>query len=370
MSTSVMTVASAMEAMSDATNEVAGNCLKESRIALEAEKKANASREIMDRMGQSAREIGRIISLISDIAERTNLLALNATIEAARAGAAGKGFAVVASEVKDLALQTTKATTEIREQIGQMQGDAESAVESMAVISHTIEEVNMISQSIAAAMEEQTATSSGITQNLAAASDAATDIARNVSRSAYGIKEVSSHIQEVSDQTAKVADGIGESRDKTRNLVDLVRNLGGVIASFKIKSAKVVLTADLLTGIDGMDSQHRRLFDLINELSEAISEGKGRDVMVKVLDALIDYTAKHFADEERELEAINYPELDAQRRSHKAFVAKVMESRASFEAGTGMVASEVVNFLNDWLVKHIGGMDKKYGPYLRKAGRR
>ena len=227
----------------------------------------------------------------------------------------------------------------------------------------------MISQSIAAAMEEQTATSSGITQNLASASDAATDIARNVARSAYGIKDVSTHIQDVSDQTAKVAGGIGESRDKTRNLVDLVRNLGSVIATFKIKSSKRVLTSDLLTGIDGMDNQHRRLFDLINELSEAIAEGKGRDVLARVLDALIDYTAKHFADEERLLEEINYPELDAQRRSHKAFVAKVMESRAGFQAGTSMVASEVVNFLNDWLVKHIGGMDKKYGPMLKKAGK-
>jgi len=88
-----------------------------------------------------------------------------------------------------------------------------------------------------------------------------------------------------------------------------------------------------------------------------------------VLDALIDYTAKRFADEERVLEETAYPELEAQRASLRVFVAKVLESRAGFEAGTGLVASEVVNFLNDWLVKHIGGMDKKYGPHLRKAGR-
>ena len=227
----------------------------------------------------------------------------------------------------------------------------------------------MISHSIAAAMEEQTATSSGIAHNIASASQAANDIARNVSLSAYGIKEVSSNILGVSEQTGKVAGGIGDSREKTRHLVTLVKNLGGVIASFKVAAVKRVLTPDLLTGINGMDNQHRRLFDLINELSEAVTEGKGRQVMLPVLDALIDYTAKHFADEERLLEEIRYPELDAQRRSHKAFVDKVLESRAGFEAGTGMVASEVINFLNDWLVKHIGGMDKKYGPMLKKAGK-
>jgi hemerythrin-like metal-binding protein len=369
MSTSVITVASAMDAMSDATNEVAGNCLKESRIATEAEKKAVASRNFMEHLGKSAQEIGRIISMISDIAERTNLLALNATIEAARAGAAGRGFTVVASEVKELALQTTKATAEIRDQIEQMQANAESAVVSMVEISHTIEEVNMISQSIAAAMEEQTATSHGIAQNLSAASSAATDIARNVSRSAYGIKEVSTNIQGVSDQTVTVAGGIAESRQKTLNLVSLVRNLGGVIASFKTRAAKRTITADLLTGIDTMDNQHRRLFDLINELSEAVTEGKGRDVMASVFDALIDYTSKHFAEEERMLEETRYPELEAQRKSHIAFVNKVMEARAGFESGTGMVASEIINFLNDWLVKHIGVMDKKYSSHLRKAGK-
>ena len=369
MSSSVMTVAGAMDAMSCATNEVAGNCMKESRIASDAEKKAKASRDFMERLGRSAQEIGRIISLISDIADRTNLLALNATIEAARAGSAGRGFTVVASEVKELALQTTKATSEIREQIEQMQANAESAVTSMVEISHIIEEVTMISHSIAAAMEEQTATSHGIASNISSASQAANDIARNVSLSAYGIKEVSSNILGVSEQTGKVAGGIGESRQRTRQLVTLVKNLGGVIASFKVKAVKRTLTADLLTGIDGMDNQHRRLFDLINELSEAVSEGKGRDVMMPVLDSLIDYTAKHFADEERLLEEIRYPELDAQRRSHEAFVAKVLESRAGFESGTGMVASEVINFLNDWLVKHIGGMDKKYGPLLKKAGK-
>jgi len=369
MSTTVSVVANAMEAMSDATQEVAGNCLKESRIATEAEQKALSSRELMKQLGHSAQEIGRVISLISDIAERTNLLALNATIEAARAGAAGKGFTVVASEVKDLALQTTQATAEIRSQIKEMQTNTEYAVESIASISHTIEEVNMISQSIAAAMEEQTATSHGIAQNLSAASQAATDIARNVSRSAQGIHEISASIQEVSDQTVTVAGGISESREKSRNLVDLVRNLGGVIASFKVKAAKRTLTADLLTGVDQMDGQHRRLFDLINELSEAITEGKGREKMGSILDALIDYTAKHFAEEERLLEETGYPDLEAHKPLHRAFVAKVMESRKAFEEGTGMVSSDIVNFLNDWLVKHIGGVDKRYGPHLKKAGR-
>ena len=369
MSTSVMTVASAMEAMSEATNEVARNCMKESRIATEAEKKAVASKEVMERLGRSAQEIGRIISLINDIAERTNLLALNATIEAARAGAAGRGFTVVASEVKELALQTSQATAEIREQIEQMQSHAESAVESMGEISHTIEEVNLISQSIAAAMEEQTVTSNGIARNLGSASDAAAEIAHNVARSAQGMQSVSTNIQNVSAQTGKVAGGISESLASAKNLVDLVKNLGGVIDSFKIKSAKRVLTPDLFTGVEAMDAQHRRLFDLINQLNEAISEGKGRQALSSILNALIDYTGTHFAEEEKLMEEASYPGIADQKQAHRAFVAKVLEFRQGFDSGTAMVGSDLVNFLADWLVKHIGMSDLKYGPHLRKAGK-
>ena len=369
MSTSVMTVASAMEAMSEATNEVARNCMKESRIATEAEKKAVASKEFMERLGRSAQEIGRIISLINDIAERTNLLALNATIEAARAGAAGRGFTVVASEVKELALQTSQATAEIREQIEQMQSHAESAVESMGEISQTIEEVNLISQSIAAAMEEQTVTSNGIARNLGSASDAAAEIAHNVARSAQGMQSVSTNIQNVSAQTGKVAGGISESLASAKNLVDLVKNLGGVIDSFKIKSAKRVLTPDLFTGVEAMDAQHRRLFDLINQLNEAISEGKGRQALSSILNALIDYTGTHFAEEEKLMEEASYPGIADQKQAHRAFVAKVLEFRQGFDSGTAMVGSDLVNFLADWLVKHIGMSDLKYGPHLRKAGK-
>ncbi|MBB3265928.1 methyl-accepting chemotaxis protein [Azospirillum sp. OGB3] len=73
----------------------------------------------VDQLVESAKQIGLVVKMISDIANQTNLLALNATIEAARAGENGKGFAVVANEVKALATQAAKATEQITEQIEQ-----------------------------------------------------------------------------------------------------------------------------------------------------------------------------------------------------------------------------------------------------------
>ena len=107
--------------------------------------------------------------MITSIAQQTNLLALNATIEAARAGEAGKGFAVVANEVKELAKQTAKATEDISRKIEAIQGDTKGAVEAIAQIGKIINQINDIQNTIASAVEEQTATTGEISRNVAEA---------------------------------------------------------------------------------------------------------------------------------------------------------------------------------------------------------
>ena len=145
---------------------------------------------------QAAQKIGQVVDLINAIASQTNLLALNATIEAARAGEAGRSFAVVASEVKNLAVQTAKATDEITGQISAMQkvtGDAVSAIDR---ISGTIVRVNEIAATIAAAIEEQ---------------DAATkNIASGVQQAAVGTQEVSRTIGEVSAAAGRTGESAGQ----------------------------------------------------------------------------------------------------------------------------------------------------------------
>src|SRR5262249_43212608 len=104
---------------------------------------------------EAALKIGEVVEMINAIAAQINLLALNATIEAARAGEAGKGFAVVANEVKMLATQTTKATEQIGQYITSIQGVTDDTVDAIKNISNKIREVNDISTSIAAAVQEQ-----------------------------------------------------------------------------------------------------------------------------------------------------------------------------------------------------------------------
>jgi methyl-accepting chemotaxis protein len=110
------------------------------------------------KLSDSSTSIGKVIKVITSIANQTNLLALNATIEAARAGESGKGFAVVATEVKELAKQTAAATREISDKVEVAQGDTNAAVSAIARIAEVVKQVNEIAGAVTAAFKEQKAT--------------------------------------------------------------------------------------------------------------------------------------------------------------------------------------------------------------------
>ncbi len=234
MSTGVNTVATAIEEMSSSLNEVAKNCLKESQIATNANNQAKSTRDEMERLGVSSKEIGKVIEVINDIADQTNLLALNATIEAASAGDAGKGFAVVANEVKELAKQTAQATDQISSQIEEMQNNTTSAVKAMEEITKIIEEINEISHTIVSAVEEQSATINEIAKNVGGPSGAATEIAKNVGESARGLSEVSSNIIGVSKAAADTATGVQNIKQSSQELAKLAVGLQKIVGQFKV----------------------------------------------------------------------------------------------------------------------------------------
>jgi methyl-accepting chemotaxis protein len=183
-SANVQTVAAAAEELSASVTEVGRQAQESSKIAGEAVTQARKTDARISDLSQAAQRIGDVVKLITAIAEQTNLLALNATIEAARAGEAGKGFAVVASEVKMLANQTAKATDEIVVQIAGMQAATNDSVVAIKEIGGTIERISEIAASIAAAVEEQGATTF--------------EIARNVQHAAQGTAQVAGNIGEVS----------------------------------------------------------------------------------------------------------------------------------------------------------------------------
>jgi methyl-accepting chemotaxis protein len=234
MSTSISTIVASIEEMSASLNEVAKNCQHESQIASTANTQARTTHTDISQLQITSKEIGKVIDIINDIADQTNLLALNATIEAASAGDAGKGFAVVASEVKELARQTTQATEQIRNQIEKMQLDTDKAVVAIDKITTTIDNINLISQTIAASVEEQSVTVNEIARTIAGTSDAANNVAQNVAESAKGLNEISGSIHEIKNATSNTAQNLTEVQQNTESLLDLASKMDTTIKKFKV----------------------------------------------------------------------------------------------------------------------------------------
>ena len=119
---------------------------------------------------------------------------------------------------------------------------------------------------------------------------------------------------------------------------------------------------------DAMDSQHQRLFELLDQLHEAMSQGKGKEILPKIFDELIQYTKQHFAAEEALLQKHNYPGFIVHKHQHDDLILQVTTLQKQLLAGDFTVSMQTRDFLKQWLIEHIKGSDQKYGTYLKQKG--
>lgn len=121
-------------------------------------------------------------------------------------------------------------------------------------------------------------------------------------------------------------------------------------------------------GVAEFNEQHKKLFGLINTLNDAMKAGKSKDALGDVLKGLIDYTATHFAAEEKMMLTHDYLQTQMHKGEHDKLVKQVLKLQDEFKAGKMMLSMEVMNFLKDWLNTHIAVSDKKYGSFFNAKG--
>ena len=232
--TNIGMVSAAAEQMSATIGEIARNSNRANDITNNAVSEAKEASDKVDDLGQAAKAIGSVTQTITEISEQTNLLALNATIEAARAGEAGKGFAVVANEIKELARQTADATSEIRNEIGGIQGSIEGTVEQIRQITGVIDDVNEIVSTIATAVEEQSVTTKEIAGNVGQASKGIQEVTQNVDQSATVSTEIAKDISKVDETAAEVASNSSHVNGSAEKLSNVAEELKTMVGRFKI----------------------------------------------------------------------------------------------------------------------------------------
>lgn len=214
----IQTVASGTEEMSATIQEISINASKASEVSGTAVSAANETAVTVEALGASSVEIGNVVKVITSIAQQTNLLALNATIEAARAGEAGKGFAVVANEVKQLAKKTAEATEDIGKTVERIQQEANASVDAIRGISTIILDVNEIQSTIAAAVEEQAATTSEMSRSVSEASCSTADVSEKIALVAEAALESTSgarDVQTAAKELSSMAVGMQAVADST-----------------------------------------------------------------------------------------------------------------------------------------------------------
>jgi hemerythrin len=116
------------------------------------------------------------------------------------------------------------------------------------------------------------------------------------------------------------------------------------------------------------DQQHKKLFEIINQLADAMRMGNGQDVVGKTVGELLEYTRTHFQQEEALLKKSNYPQLGPHQEMHRKFVGEIEGLIQQAKEGKATNSIQVLNMLRDWLVNHIQKVDKQYSAYLNAAG--
>jgi len=268
-------VALSVEQSTISLSEIAKNTEQANRISRNASMRTREINAKAEALVRASKQIGKVVEVIKDIADQTNMLALNATIEAAGAGKAGRGFAVVAGEIKALAKESAVSTDEIEGQIEQIRTSTRDVADAICEISEIINEIAGINEMNASAVEEQTAIANEISKSVAASASNVKNVADDAGESANLVDEIARAANEASKTASDVAHNIDDLAQSVDDLAGSSGETAQVVQDIS-KNMQSIRTAseETVAGATRTNSASKDLAQMAAELSEIVNRFK------------------------------------------------------------------------------------------------
>ncbi|EKD82906.1 MAG: hypothetical protein ACD_39C01014G0001 [uncultured bacterium] len=211
------------------------------------------------------------------------------------------------------------------------------------------------------------------------------EIAAASKEQAAGVSQIAiglSQIDQVTQQNSAYAE---ETAAAAEELTGQVKHLREMVSKFRVATSKqeeadphissgglasdpIKWGKELMIGINKIDSQHRRLVILANDLHHALREGQASSALQPILEELADYTRTHFSYEEQLMQQSGYPDFTSHKAAHTKLIQKLEDIFQGFKANRSGIGIETFNFIKDWLTSHIMRTDKKYVSHLQSRG--
>lgn len=330
----------------------------------------------------SSKKIFAIVEIINKITDQTSLLALNAAIEAARAGEAGRGFSIVADEVRKLANNSGEATGQIETVVKEIQAEIKELVELTKLSNNQV-------QSGRKTTEITNSKILDIIDKIKTTSFEVQEISTSIKEQKQAVEEINIAMDEISNRSVEISHLSNDQLSANDYITNILKDttsysgklseisdaLKNVVANFKLsenveikRKNAVEWSEDFSVKVSLMDDEHKVLFNLINDLNNAMINGESANNISQILMELINYTEYHFKHEEDMLKKIGYPSVGEQEKYHKIFVDKMKEFKKELESGEVLLSVKIIDFLKDWLVSHIVNIDTKYSGFANNNG--